>query len=174
MLHEAAILSLLAYDPETGVLTWKRKPNRRIKIGSVAGRVDGCGYVNIKVDGKLHKAHRLAFLIVEGKFPAQRVDHINGDRADNRWNNIRHASPSENSQNIAGPTARNTSGYLGVTRGIRGNGWIAQIVIDKSRHHLGTFKDPEDAHRAYIAAKKQLHKFQPTIRENVITDQRAA
>ena len=174
MLHEAAILSLLAYEPETGALTWKRKPNRRITIGSIAGRVDGYGYVNVKVDGKLHKAHRIAFLLMEGAFPKERVDHINGDRSDNRWCNIRHASPSENSQNISGPTAKNTSGFLGVTRGLRGKGWIAQIVVNKRRHHLGTFEDPQAAHHAYIAAKKRLHKFQPTIRKNVITDQRAA
>jgi len=176
MRHESAIASALSYDPETGVLTWKRKPNRRIVVGSVAGRIDSWGYVSIKVDGKLHKAHRIAFLIMEGEFPKDQVDHINGDWADNRWRNLRKASRAENMQNIAGPTARNTSGFLGVTRDRRRSGWIAQIVVNKRRHHLGSFKTPEDAHQAYLDAKSKLHSFQSVPRgsENAITDQRAA
>ena len=174
MRPEDDIAKALSYDPQTGLVTWVVRPNRRIPAGSVAGYVDSWGYVSIKVCGKLRKAHRIAFLIMEGRFPQDQVDHINGNRADNRWTNLRKATRSQNMQNIAGPTSRNTSGFLGVTRGLRGKGWIAQIVIKKRRYHLGTFECPEEAHRAYVEAKKRLHKFQPTIRENVITDQRAA
>jgi hypothetical protein len=77
---------LLSYDPKTGMFTWRIRSARRVHIGDVAGGVNGRGYLTIRVDGRQYLAHRLAFLHMTGSWPKkEHIDHINMDRADNRW-----------------------------------------------------------------------------------------
>lgn len=103
---------LLSYDPETGI--FRRVATRRqVKSGDIAGSDDGKGYWRIRVNGEKHRAHRLAWLYVNGAWPIDQLDHINGDKLDNRICNLREATNSENQQNRSLPKS-NTSGRLGV------------------------------------------------------------
>jgi hypothetical protein len=93
------IESLLHYDPETGEFTWK-VDNRRARKGSVAGTISVYGYRIIKIKPNFYRAHRLAFLLMTGNDPGElEIDHIDGDRANNRWENIRAASTGQNNRN---------------------------------------------------------------------------
>ena len=147
---------LLAYDLETGVFTWRVRKAQHIKAGSVAGYTTR-GYVAIMIDGYSFRAHRLAWLYVNGVFPTAEIDHVNGMKADNRIVNLRSVGRSENLQNQARARSDNRSGYLGV-KSHQGN-FQARITIDGKSRHIGTFATPEEAHAAYVNAKRQLHPF---------------
>lgn len=151
---------LLDYDPETGLFRWRRYRARGARAGDVAGSL--CeGYVNIQIDGVTYRGHRLAWLYVTGRAAENEIDHINGDRADNRLANLRTATRAENRQNLHGPYKSGASGVLGVTR--RRNGrrkpWVAQIQEGKAKRHLGYFASVEEASAAYIAAKREIHPY---------------
>ena len=93
---------VLAYDPDTGVFTWKARtsPFSRVNVGDVAGNLRRDGYIEICVDGRKHQSHRLAWLYVYGEWPADQIDHINGIRTDNRIANLREANNAENHHNL--------------------------------------------------------------------------
>lgn len=151
------------YDPETGMFTRARAAGRhgRHRAGTVAD-CRSHGYVVIRIDGKLHGAHRLAWLYHYGEWPDV-IDHINGDKADNRIINLRNVSQTENMQNIQSAPAHSKSGLLGAHRHGRSRKWQARIRINGVGMRLGSFATPEEAHAAYMAAKRQHHS---TGREN--------
>lgn len=140
---------VLNYEPDTGVFVWKVQCGSRGVPGQVAGCSHSLGYRFLRVDGKAYKEHRLAWLHVYGQWPTGEVDHVDGCRDNNRISNLRDVSKSVNQQNLRGAKAHNKSGLLGVTRRKSG-GWCARITI-------GTFDTPEEAHEAYIEAKRRLH-----------------
>lgn len=147
---------LFDYDAETGVLLRKVRERRNKKnCDCVTLRPDG--YFVTWADGTLYRTHRLAWLIVHGRWPAAQLDHINGDRADNRLQNLREASDAENLQNLHSAHKDSSTKLLGVTKNHRR--WMAMISLQGSRNYLGTFDTPEEAHAAYLAAKAQLHPF---------------
>lgn len=149
---------VLNYNPETGVFTWRvRMGNRR--AGEVAGSINTQGYVQLRVDRRQGLAHRLSWLHVYGHWPAHQIDHINGDRADNRICNLRDATRAENSQNMRSPHKDSVSKYLGVTWHKACRKWWARICIDGRRISLGYFDTESDAADAYVAAKRELHPF---------------
>lgn len=161
-LTQARLQELLAYDPETGILT-----NRR--LCRPAGSSQGTGYLQIEVDGRKYLAHRLAWLYAHGKFPEKDLDHVDGDRGNNRLSNLREATRAENMQNRV-PTP-GASGFPGVycstnngSRTPRKKAWCARIRAGADRRHLGYFATPEEAHAAYITAKAEVHTFSPTLR----------
>lgn len=134
----------LSYDPETGVfrrLMWRGLPCDR-PVGFV--HKDGYRYINLSRTMELE--HRLAWLMAHGEWPALYVDHINGDRSDNRIANLRLATPLQSSRN-AGPHKGSKSGIRGVKPS--GRKWTAQAAIDGVYRHLGTFDTPEAARAAY-------------------------
>lgn len=144
--------SLFSYDPQTGSITSRH--------GRVVGSVDSEGYIRIRLKkgGRHFRAHRLAFVAMLGRWPEGDVDHLNGTRHDNRWLNLREVDRKTNSQNQRQATAQNsTSGMLGVSWDSRRRRWVAQIEVDGKGRNLGRFATAEEAHRAYIAAKRQLH-----------------
>lgn len=148
--------SRLQYDTETGLFTRiKGVPGNKGSVGNIAGAVGIQGYVEINFRGLKKKAHRLAWLYMTGEWPKHDIDHINGDRADNRWCNLREADDSMNAQNQRKPNARNTSGYLGASK--CGNRWKAQIQADGKVRHIGLYATALEAHEAYVEAKRQLH-----------------
>jgi hypothetical protein len=149
---------LLSYNPETGAFTWKVANGSRAKVGAVAGTTNYHGYVLISFCGKQRPAHRMAWLYMHGEWPAQDIDHINGDRADNRISNLRCVSRSVNMQNQRKPRSNNNSGLLGVSWVASRQLWVAQINIFGKQTHLGRFRDKDEAHEAYLAAKRQLHE----------------
>lgn len=148
--------SLLAYDTATGIFTWKVARGCAAK-GSPAGAPLGNGYIGIRVDGVRYLAHRLAWLLIHGEWPKGEVDHINGSRYDNRIENLRDVPRSLNQQNQARAQASNSTGALGVSKADAKGRFRARIFTNGKERHLGTFKTVEEASRAYVSAKRQLH-----------------
>lgn len=152
---------VLRYDATTGLLTWLVTKGRRAKVGAVAGSVNGVkAYIRVIVDGRKYLAHRLIWLIVHGEWPQGFLDHVNGNKSDNRLINLRLASNAENLQNqTRAPTSNQSTGLLGVGRAWRSRTYTARITVNKKTIHLGCFSTPHEAHQAYIEAKRQLHPF---------------
>jgi hypothetical protein len=154
---------ILFYCAITGHFTWLVSTARRIKIGDRAGTPNEKGYIIIQINGKLYRAHRLAWLYVHGYLPTKQIDHKNGIKDDNRIDNLREATNSENHQN-KGKRKDNTSGFTGVTFHKPTGKWLAQIGIGGKKHFLGLFNTREEARDAYLKAKSELHTFNPIPR----------
>ena len=146
----------LTYDPDTGVFI-RVKSHRLDFVGVPTGSPGGDGYIYIRLRRQQFIAHRLAWLYVYGEWPKNEIDHINGVHGDNRIQNLRDVSTSGNQQNQKTPQIHNKSGFLGVDKLRTGKKWRAQITVNNRKIYLGVFKTPEDAHQAYLQAKRQLH-----------------
>ena len=155
-LTQERLKELLHYDPETGVFTWKTSTSNRRAKGAVAGSLSVHGYCCIGIDGKVYTAHRLAFLYMRGALPSKSVDHRNRDRADNRWCNLREASPGQNSMNSR-MRSDNSTGYKGVVWDKKKRLYKATIKKGAKSFLLGYFDCPLDAAAAYNKAAAQLH-----------------
>lgn len=155
--------SVLDYDKETGLFTWKQRISTRVRIGDVAGTTDAAGYVIVTVDGARYRAHRLAWLYMYGTWPEVTIDHKNGGRGRNQADNLREASLSENQQNRA-LNRNNKSGFLGVSWQENAAKWKAAIGLRGKKIYLGLFDSAEQAYEAYLKAKSSLHTFQPVPR----------
>lgn len=153
MITQARLKEILRYDPSTGVFTW-RVSKGRAKAGSVAGTFDAGGYRLIMVDGKRYKAHRLAFIYIEGNLPPDKVDHISQNPADNRWRNLRPATQSENMRNATRYT-NNTSGFTGVYWHKQRGKWHVTAKIDGKSNYLGLFDCLLDAVAARIRFNRE-------------------
>jgi hypothetical protein len=139
---------LLDYDRDTGVCVWKVRRSG-VTVG-IAGSLRPDGYVQIQIDGKRYGIHRVIYLMETGEWPHNQIDHRDLDRSNNRWDNIRPATGSQNRANR--PTQKNNkSGFKGVDL-VKGRYWRATIMVDGKHHHLGLFGTAEDAHAAYVAA----------------------
>jgi len=123
--------------------------------GAVAGSVNKRGYRVICVDYKLHKAHRLVFLYHYGYLPLQ-VDHINGDKDDNRIENLRAADNSVNMMNRKS-MRNNTSGHKNVFWDKESGKWAVKVRLNRKLHHIGRFKNIEDAIATAYTAREKLH-----------------
>ena len=146
---------VLAYDQQTGVFRWRIARGNGIKPGDIAGRIKTGGYRQISVDGCRYGASRLAWLYVNGSWPTHEIDHNNGLTSDDRIENLRDVTHSGNVQNIRHANCNNKLGFLGVS--MEGNKFRAQITINGGKLFLGNFSKPEEAHAAYLAAKRELH-----------------
>lgn len=144
------------YNPETGIIKNKIRRNQSGKIGDVVGCRGRDGYLRIAFSGKKYLAHRIAWLYVSGIMPDHQIDHINGDRSDNRWCNLRPASLQQNSMNKL-LARNNTSGFKGVSYSDRHQQWSARIQSGRITNFLGLFRSPELAHAAYCKAADALH-----------------
>ena len=159
-LSQSELKEILHYNPKTGVFTWIESNSNRVKIGDIAGHFHkSSGYIVIAINGKLCKSHRLAWLYMTGHVPKDCIDHINGDRSDNRFCNLREATQSQNNQNRIKAQKNNTTGYLGVTFHKATNKYLAKIRIGGKCEHLGIFTTPEEASKAYLAKKREKHEF---------------
>jgi hypothetical protein len=139
----------LSYDPASGKLRWKRQAGGRAS-GDVAGGWSYTGYIHVRVFGKMYQAHRIAWAIHYGEWPATGIDHINGNGADNRIENLRCVPQAQNNKN-AKRRIDNTSGVTGVLWYKANRKWGAKIHHEGSYIFLGLFEKMEDA----IAARKQ-------------------
>lgn len=146
----------LQYSPDTGVFCWVNPVTNAIKSGDVAGSYDVHGYRNINVLGKKYKAHRLAWLYVYGEWPVSQIDHINGQRDDNRISNLRVATRSQNQAN-QGLRADNRTGFKGISLNRQTNRWFARIKHQNKTRYLGHFDTPEEAHAAYSDMAHRLN-----------------
>lgn len=150
MLTLARLKEVLHYDPEAGIFTWlvKLGPGRDL-TGTVAGsKQNKSGHLQVCIDGKKYLLHRLAWLYVTGKWPVNWIDHENRTAGDNRFVNLREATPTQNSANKV-MAKSNRSGFKGVTFKTSTSKWQARIS-------LGSFDTPEAAHAAYMEAATKL------------------
>ena len=139
------------YDPDTGVMTW-RKSYFASRIGKPLGYTSPTtGYRATHMDGRLWPMHRLIWLYVHGRWPADQIDHINGQRADNRLCNLREATHAQNCANIGFWRGRPIKGVT-FTRGR----WQAQIRVGGKNIYLGLFDTEEEASAAYFAKAREV------------------
>jgi len=150
-LHE-----LLSYDPETGVFVWLRRMNAMVPAGQ-AGSVNAVGYRYITIKRKHYLAHRLAWVMSHGSWPAIQIDHINCIKDDNRLCNLREATRSLNQQNRHRAHKNNASGLLGAHWAPKDRVWVAHITVNRKIVRLGAFRSAELAHEAYLQAKRARH-----------------
>lgn len=139
---------LYQYDTSTGVMS---------KDGEPLGSMSQKGYLQTRLKGVHYKLHRLVWLYVTGSEPDGVVDHINGIKTDNRFENLRVCSSGENLQNQRRP--QGTNRLIGACWHKASGLWQSQIKVNKKQHHLGYFKTEEEAHQAYVEAKRRLHPF---------------
>lgn len=148
---------LISYDPVSGAFSWLAG-GRSYKF-RLPGTTNTNGYRVIQVMGKIFFAHRLAHLLMTGRMPGPHMDHINGCRSDNRWSNLRECSAKLNMQNLRSAKSSNqTSRLLGAYPCTRGHRWRAQIRVGGNIVHLGYFDTAQEAHCAYVAAKRVHHE----------------
>ena len=157
MLTQEKLKEYLRYNPETGIFIWIKSTSNRIKLGGQVGNINTIGYRETKLLGERYLLHRLAFLYVNGEFPENHIDHINGIRDDNRISNLRDVTTHGNMQNMRVPTKRNTVGLLGVSYDKMRNKFKAQICVNSKNKLLGRFDTKEQAHEAYLIAKREFH-----------------
>lgn len=176
LLTPEELRQLLEYNPSTGELVWKERDaeqftddgamqsaarsawwNARYAGKPALNCIDPSnGYRTGKVKGHYVKAHRVAWAIYHGQWPDDAIDHINGDRADNRISNLRDVTQAENMRNQTRPIT-NTSGHIGVSFDRQSGKWAAYICPGKSRKKfLGKFSRKEDAIQARAAAESNL------------------
>jgi hypothetical protein len=167
-LTAAYVRSLLHYDPYTGVIIWRERPrecfhDERIwkawntrYAGTSERSPNRDGYIDIVINRRLFKAHRLAWLWMTGEWPKYLIDHINGDRSDNRFHNLREATHAENMWNLRKPST-NTSGIKGVSKFKRNGKWRARISANGTSRFLGYFDKRDDAIAAHAKAANELH-----------------
>jgi hypothetical protein len=147
---------LLHYNPETGIFT-RIAPVYGCRIGDAAGSLTKKGYIEIGIDNKVYYAHRLAWLYMTGEWPPHYVDHREFQKADNRWDTLRNAPPSESQFNRR-KQHNNTSGYKGMHRHTRDKTkWVARIGVRGKQIHIGWYDSPEEAAAAYKAAAIKYH-----------------
>jgi hypothetical protein len=147
---------LLHYDPVTGHFTWKVRTSNRIRIGDRGGSLKECGrYRQIKVLGVVYLEHRLAWFYMTGELPDY-VDHDNTDGTDNRWDNLRKCTQTQNMANT-NLKSFNKTGYKGVFCLEPGKKWKASIKLNGKTKHLGIFDSPEMAHEFWCLAADMIY-----------------
>lgn len=151
------VRELFSYDPETGNLHWRERPSMKVMAGDAAGNRLG-EYLQITIDTRRYMAHRLVWLHVTGRWPKEQIDHINGKKSDNRFENLREATAAENT--------RNRKPHKGKRFGLKGisqhgeNSFRAMIWVNGKNRHLGSFPTKEEAAEAYRrAARKHFGGF---------------
>ena len=156
-LSAAQARELLDYAPDTGLLTWKATGTGR-RSGGEAGNRNTDGYVRTTIKYRAYANHRLAWMIYYGEWPKDQVDHIDGDRSNNRIFNLRQASSAINNQNLRRAHPNNKLGVLGVYYDGVHSKYLAHISVSGKQKYLGRFNSLEEASNAYLAAKRALHE----------------
>lgn len=142
----------LDYSPSTGLLVWKHRSARCVHVGDVAGSPTQNGYIKILFQSKTLLAHRVAWFIYYGKWPVKMIDHINGNKKDNRIENLREVTLSENMRN----TYRHRAGKLvGASWRPDNKQWQSHVKLNRKNVYLGLFKTAEEAHKKAIGYLEQ-------------------
>jgi hypothetical protein len=155
------VRSILDYDPATGALTWRWRADVRRQanahfFGKLAGSINRNGYRSVSIREKSYQGARVAWAIVTGEWPPNEVDHVDGNRSNDRWSNLRLATDGENSRNRR-KRSDNTSGFKGVSWFKENGKWRAQIQVDGVKHCLGFYSTKKDAYQAYCDGAIKHH-----------------
>lgn len=157
MIHltQARLKEVLHYDPVVGIFLWKSPTSTRVKIGDIPTPMKSRPYVQIRIDGKRHYAHRLAWLWQTGEFPALGLDHRNTIKSDNALSNLRVATDTQNGAN-KGIRRDSSTGIKGVRKCKKTGKWVARL----KGAHLGAFQTQSLASEAYdTAATREYGEF---------------
>lgn len=155
--------AMINYDPETGAATWRKRHdvdnrwNARLVGKPALNKLHPDGYRVGRVMGRDLLLHRVVWAIYHGAWPTGQIDHVNGDKSDNRIKNLRDVCGAENMRNQKRPR-NNSSGHIGVYWHCASKRWRAQIMVREKQKYLGSFINIMDA----IAARKtaeHLHGF---------------
>lgn len=164
MITQKEVLSLLDYNPTTGNLYWKVSKNNRIKVGDKAGSLTEDGYWKVMIHRKKYYAHRLIWFMVHGCFPTGQIDHINGNRLDNRIENLRDSTNGQNQANkFKRPNC--SSQYKGVSFNKQKGQWRSLISFENKRFFLGYFDSEKEAALMYNEAALKLYKDYSRLNE---------
>jgi len=146
----------LDYEPETGVLRWKKTVSSRAQAGAIAGKINNRGYIGVRFRGIDFLGHRVAFALHHGRWPDPQCDHIDCNRLNNRADNLRECSPHQNQHNMR-ITRKNTSGVKGVSQcRSRRNLWRASVSFLGKKNYK-YFRHFEDAAAWVKQLREQLH-----------------
>ena len=148
--------SWLSYDPDAGIFRWKQLPSNRVQIGDIAGFLNDQGYRLIGIDGITYRAHRLAWLMATGIDSIREIDHVDRDRSNNRFSNLREATHGENHRNRTAQV-NNLLGIKGIHWEAARNRYRAQIKLDGKNRFIGRYIRLEDAIAARNQATIELH-----------------
>lgn len=165
-LSHKLLLECVSYNKETGIFTWKKRPLSHFKTemacktfntrfcSAVCGSKLSNGYMKVRLFGADYLSHRMAYFYVNGVFPQNQIDHINGVRTDNKFANLRSVTNKENSHNRQQLNKNSSTGLTGVTFDKARKLFVSSIQIDGKHKHLGRFKSKEEAYEAYLKAKR--------------------
>lgn len=156
------VKALFTYDKEEGILRWRNASGRhgRYPAGSPAGSPNAEGYFQVRVGGQSYRVCRLIWLLVTGEWPEHQVDHVDRNPANDKWENLREATPSQNKANCGKYKTEKASCHLKGVQAVQKRKSIRYRAIatkDGNRFHLGYFDTPEEAHAAYLRASEELH-----------------
>jgi hypothetical protein len=167
--HEM-LKTLLSYDTDTGIFVWKERPLIMYKsqrectrfnnqyAGKVATTLSKRGFYQIHIFMKSYKAITLAWFYAHGKWPKSCLDNIDSDKLNLKIKNIREATKTDIQQSRYKPDAKNKTGLIGVVpvKYLGETRYKARININRKTFYLGMYKTPEEAHEAYVNAKRQI------------------
>ena len=155
LVSHAELKRILSYDPDAGIFTWLVNRGGKASSGAEAGHTSKyTGYHNVKINGRNYPANRLAWFYMTGEWPINDIDHKDLNKTNNRWDNLRPATISQNKGNIS-KHSNNTSGYKGVTWHKHRKMWAAKIGVNNKRISLGYYHTPEEASEAYKKASQE-------------------
>jgi hypothetical protein len=146
---------VLRYEPETGNFYWIHRDKIKKKLGTNASIVRSNGYLNICIDSQYYYTHRLAWFYVNSEWPNV-IDHIDGNKTNNKIENLRSVDQRCNIQNVVKARKHNKSGIIGARK--TKYGFQTSLRIDGKNHYLGHYKTAEEAHNVYLEAKRKLHE----------------
>ena len=167
-LTQEELKEVLDYNPETGIFTWKVSNSNKATIGAVAGGCNVKGYVVIGHKKQRYYAHRLAWLYINGSIENEEIDHIDGDKFNNRISNLRPCTKSQNMQNVK-IRVTNKSGFKGVSFHKASGKWLASATLCGKQVYLGLYTTPKEASAIYESwcrtNRQNFHR--PTTNEKV-------
>ena len=157
------LINSLLYDPDTGKIFWRTRISatngwNKLYAGKETFKIKHAkGYLTGKIMGNRYLTHRVAWFLHYGQWPQGEIDHINGNKSDNRIKNLRDVTTSQNQMNRGKPV-NNKSGFKGVFWHKSGKKWCASIGINGRNIYLGLFESKSEANDAYMYASKKLHR----------------
>lgn len=148
---------LLSYDPTNGEFRWRKNLKGTARLGALAGGKNHADYRRVRLDGVDLLLHRCAWAFHHNEWPTHILDHINGDRSDNRICNLRLSNNVQNMQNRRLSTSHNATHLLGAHKTRNPAKFRAKITVDGRQIVLGVFDTAIEAHQVYVEAKRVMH-----------------